>query len=385
MSAGRTLLAPEVVQTSAMDCGPATLKALLAGFGIQVSYGRLREACQIDLDGTSIDTLEEVAVRLGLDAEQVMVPADHLLLPEARCLPALAVVRQPSGLTHFVVAWQRHGPLLQVMDPATGRRWMPARRFLDELYLHRMAVPAAGWREWAGSAEFLAALGARLREIGIAPAEAAAVIAEALADPGWRALAALDAAVRMTRSITASGGIARGREAARLLRSLLSRATTAVPEAWWSVRPGPPGEDGEEQVLFRGAVLVRVRGHQPAKAAPKATPEAAPELSPELAAALAEPPARPGRDLLRLLTAEGLFAPGAIALALLAAGLGVAMETLFFRAFFDLGAPPPSSSSPSPASSGSIRGACRWPSAPARSRSACRSSSSPASTNGTCG
>ena len=57
----RRLLVPEVVQTSAMDCGPACLKALLEGFGITVSYGRLREACQTDVDGTSIDTLEVVA------------------------------------------------------------------------------------------------------------------------------------------------------------------------------------------------------------------------------------------------------------------------------------------------------------------------------------
>src|ERR687896_279619 len=102
----RRLLAPEVVQTSAMDCGPATLKSLLEGFAIPVSYGRLREACQIDLDGTSIDTMEEVAAQLGLEAEQVVVPADHLLAPAARNLPAIVVVRHPSGLTHFIVAWR---------------------------------------------------------------------------------------------------------------------------------------------------------------------------------------------------------------------------------------------------------------------------------------
>ena len=76
-----------------MDCGPAALKCLLEGFGIPVSYGRLREACQTELDGTSIDTLEVVAGQLGLSAEQVMLPADHLLLPEAQSLPAIAVVR----------------------------------------------------------------------------------------------------------------------------------------------------------------------------------------------------------------------------------------------------------------------------------------------------
>ena len=70
-----------------MDCGPAALKALLEGFGIGASYGRLREACQIDLDGTSIDTIEEVAAQLGLEADQVLVPADHML-PSRGALPA---------------------------------------------------------------------------------------------------------------------------------------------------------------------------------------------------------------------------------------------------------------------------------------------------------
>ena len=58
----RQFLVPEVVQTSATDCGPACLKCLLEGYGITASYGRLREACQTDLDGTSIATIEEVAV-----------------------------------------------------------------------------------------------------------------------------------------------------------------------------------------------------------------------------------------------------------------------------------------------------------------------------------
>ena len=32
-AAKRRLLIPEVIQTSAMDCGPAALKAMLEGFG----------------------------------------------------------------------------------------------------------------------------------------------------------------------------------------------------------------------------------------------------------------------------------------------------------------------------------------------------------------
>src|SRR5688572_7068062 len=100
-----------------MDCGPATLKCLLEGHGIPVSYGRLREACQTDVDGTSIDTLEDVAAQLGLAAEQTIMAPDHLLLPEADALPAIAVVRTPGGITHFVVVWRRHGRFVQIMDP----------------------------------------------------------------------------------------------------------------------------------------------------------------------------------------------------------------------------------------------------------------------------
>src|SRR5215218_5903587 len=121
--AKRRFLAPEVVQTSAMDCGPASLKCLLEGFGTPVSYGRLREACQTDVDGTSIDTLEEVAGQLGLEAEQVMLPPERLLAPGSESLPAIVVVRRANNATHFLVVWRRHGPLVQLMDPATGRRW----------------------------------------------------------------------------------------------------------------------------------------------------------------------------------------------------------------------------------------------------------------------
>jgi len=100
----RRYLAPEVVQTSAMDCGPAALTCLLGGFGVQVSYGRLREACQTGVDGTSIDALEDIANVLGLQAEQVMMPVDHVLVDVAGALPALVVTRHPSGLNHFVIA-----------------------------------------------------------------------------------------------------------------------------------------------------------------------------------------------------------------------------------------------------------------------------------------
>ncbi len=338
--ARRALLVPEVVQTSAMDCGPAALKCLLGGYGVRISYGRLREACQIDLDGTSIDTLEDVAVQLGLEAEQILLPPDHLLLPEAQALPAIAVVRLPNGLTHFVVIWRRHGRFVQVMDPAIGRRWPTRLQLLEQLYLHRHVVPAADWREWAGSDEFLAPLAARLARLGVARRAGERAAAAALDDPGWRGLAALDASARRLADLVATRGIPKS-SATRVLETLFARARDeggAEPDlggGHWSVAPAPADEDGSERLTFRGAVLVRVLGRR----APAAT-AAAPEeraLPPELAAALAEPPSRPGRELWRLLKAGGLAAPAAIGALLGVAAAGVVLEAVLFRGFIDLG------------------------------------------------
>src|SRR3989475_184853 len=229
----RRLILPEIVQSSAMDCGPAALSCLLAGFGIHASYGRLREACQTDIDGTSINALEDAARRLGLDAEQILVPREHLDLPEAATLPAIVVVRRPNGLTHFVVAWRRHGRLLQVMDPAVGRRWSSCARFLEEAYIHSMTVRAAAWREWAGSEDFLRTLRARLRRVGANDGTVEPLLKAAVADQGWRPLAALDASVRMVEALRRSGAARRGPHAGALVEALAARG---VPDAFWSVR-----------------------------------------------------------------------------------------------------------------------------------------------------
>ncbi len=329
-----------------MDCGPATLKCLLEGFGIPVSYGRLREACQTDVDGTSIDTLEEIAVQLGLEAEQNMLPADHLLLAESEALPAVVVVRQPNGLTHFVVVWRCHGPFVQVMDPATGRRWTTRQGFLEEVYVHAQNIPAADWREWAGSDQFLSALRRRLAALQVDSRTAKDIIGEALADPGWRTLGALDAAVRMMDSIVRSGGLRPGEQSARVLQSFFAKTRNQaaeekliIPSAYWSVQSAA-GRDAE--LSMKGVVLVRVLGRtaQPTTALAGETTEAQQkrrQLSPELVAALEETPRRPGRELFRLLRADGLLTPTALLGALLLAAGGLVIEALLFRGLFDLG------------------------------------------------
>ncbi len=341
---GRRIFVPEVVQTSVMDCGPASLKCLAEGFGIPVSYGRLREACQTDVDGTSIDTMEEVAKQLGLEAEQIMAPADFVLLPEANLLPAIAVVIRASKLTHFVVAWRSNGALLQVMDPALGRQWEPKAQFASSLYIHTLPVSAQGWREWAESEKFTLPVRRKLDDLGISGKAAGCLIENALNAPGWRDLARLDAGTRSMGAIVRSGGLRRGKEAERVLERLVltSREEKAsgsakeehgvIPSNYWSAWAAPPVEEnGEERVFFKGAVLVHVRGRRAESAAAETG-----KLPPEVAAALQEKSSQPGRDLLHMLKADGLLAPAAALTALFLATLGVLIEAILFRSLLDM-------------------------------------------------
>lgn len=332
---GRSFLVPEVVQTSKLDCGPAALKCLLEGFGIPASYGRLREACQTDLDGTSIDTMEDVATRLGLDAEQILLPLDHLLMPSAQALPAILVVRLPNSTAHFVVAWRRHGAFVQLMDPASGRRWPHEEQLLREVYIHAMNIEGETWRGWAGSPEFMGCLQTHIERLGMTTADARQHIEAALAQPGWRPIAELDAATRMMHDLLRSGGIRKGPDALRLLGSTLMHVRDAeaplevIPHLYWSARPAPSGPSGEEQVTVRGVVLIRIRGV-------KKVEETAPALSRELDAALRAPPEQPLRQLWRLLRTDGHFTPGPLLLGMVFVALAMVLEALLFRSVFEL-------------------------------------------------
>src|SRR5205807_1159229 len=106
------VVVPEVVQTSAMDCGPASLKCVLGRF-------------------------------------------------------------------------------VQVMDPATGRRWPSCEQFLSTVYLHTLPVPAATWRKWAGSDQFTSPLSRKLKALGLKEPGISRMLQSSLQADTWRPLAAL--------------------------------------------------------------------------------------------------------------------------------------------------------------------------------------------------
>lgn len=344
LSAQPRFFVPEVVQTSATDCGPATLKALLEGYGISVSYERLREACQTSLDGSSIDTIEDVANLLGLNAVQLLVPVEHALLAEAGAFPGIAVTRLPDGSTHFVLLWRRHMRWVQVMDPAVGRRWVTAGNLQQEMYLHAMHFPASVWRNWAGSDAFCLPLLVRMTKLGISDERGAELVEMARSDPGWRSLAGLDAAIRQAQALVDAGGLRPGPETAALVDAQFTRLVEQTGDEqpvvgwnYWRVRPllASTGSDDEQMLDVQGVILLHVDGVRPPEEADG--PEAeTPELPPALATALGEDRFNPVREVWQHLRADGLLTPVLAATALFIASAAVMIQALFLRGITEL-------------------------------------------------
>ena len=330
------------------------MKSVLGGMGLPIEYRRLREACQTDVDGSSIDKLEELAVQLGVDAEQMMLPVDHVFLPESQALPAIIVSLTPGGRPHFLVIWRRMGPFVQVMDPASGRHWTTVKALQARLFVHTAPVPAPAWRAWAETPPATAALRHRLRDLGAPDADL--LLADALGEPEWRSVATLDAATRAVEAVVLGGGIRRGRAAGALVRSMIEQqrsGAVAIPDVYWSVRPLPREGDGDgdgdgeaedepptEQVLLKGAVLLRFAGWRDGQS-PAELDAAARlrdgKLSPDLASALATPEVNPRRALADLLKQDPADAPLLVLCGLILATAGRVTQALMLRALLDLG------------------------------------------------
>ncbi len=381
----RAWFVPEVVQTSAMDCGPAALAAAAEGLGLAVSYGRLREACQTDVDGTSVSALEDIAKALGLEATQSMAPLDHLFLPETEALPAIIVVVLEGGMTHFLVLWRVHGPFVQVMDPAVGRRWIRRDRLLRDVYIHEQRIPAEGWLSWAKSDSWQGGLLRRARKLGaerevgellraagaistgtatdlggrggneVLPPQSSEtrgrggneVLPPQTTNSSWRDLARLDAAVRLAEDVASAGGVARGAAAGRLIGTLhRGDGGATIPEDAFSVKAAPPrveplpgesgvtangGAAGEEEVLLKGAVFVTL-GRRRADSSSSTGP-----VPKSLGAALDEKPVRPWLEVLRWTLRGGVLAAAGLALATVLAAAGTVVEGVVLRALLEAG------------------------------------------------
>jgi ABC-type bacteriocin/lantibiotic exporter with double-glycine peptidase domain len=285
-SPGRRFLVPEVLQSSLMDCGPAALKAVLEGFGIETSYDALRERCQTDVDGTSMDALAELGRELGLDVQHCLVARDSFLLPQARCLPAIVITHSGAGELHFCVVWRTLGRWVQVLDPASGRRWLRWEQLLQLMPDLPAEVSKLQFSRWCQSERAQAPLYARMRALGLGHGECRAQLERACGEDGARRFARLDAGVRMLTALVDSGASSRGRQVERMLRNLLAEESGAlcpVPDryVWASVA------EASNKLTLRGAVIVHCQRRAPQRV-PDATPLRRPSGGPATDGASAE-------------------------------------------------------------------------------------------------
>lgn len=244
-SKGYTFLAPEVLQISSMDCGVAALASFAQAYGCALSYERLRDACQTGVDGTSIDSLEDVSLALGIDVIQHILPQDLYLEAMEGRYPFIAIVRHDAGIPHFVVVWRRMGELLQVMNPSGGREWVLAETFLAGLYQHTHRMPTDAFLDWWPGSTF----SETLEEVGLRTVSGRAreLIAGVRDVNGVAEASAVDTAFRLTR-FAMKKGIAGGQRDAMMetayqgcLREFSAR-NVALPKMR-SIGPVPLEED----------------------------------------------------------------------------------------------------------------------------------------------
>lgn len=317
----RAFLVPEIIQTSLMDCGPAALAAVLEGFGIAADYDDLRERCQTQVDGTSIDALAKLGSELGLRTNEVLVARDTLLLPEQDALPAIVLTRVPGGLLHFVVVWRVVGPLVQILDPSGGRSWATKEALLARIADVPLPLSAKRFRKWMASAPALRLLRARMRELGLRASAQAERLAAAEADPTFETFAALDAGIRMVRALVRSGAVRTGTEATALLASVVAKPAGIPKKFWWATARGP------EMLSLEGTVVVHFsKPDAPAMASGTAKVDVAPlrkETSPLWL-------------LARSLKVAGLGVLGWTAAALVASTVVATLDVFILRGILDL-------------------------------------------------
>ena len=106
-----------VRQADQSDCGPAALATIALHHGVRISRERLRDVTGTDRIGTNLFGLLQGAEKLGLRGRAVKGDwAGLSTIP----LPAIAHVRTPDGLGHYVVIHRVRSDAVIVADPARG-------------------------------------------------------------------------------------------------------------------------------------------------------------------------------------------------------------------------------------------------------------------------
>ncbi|NQZ06770.1 MAG: ATP-binding cassette domain-containing protein [Algicola sp.] len=277
----RNWLAKEVIQTSEGDCEVAALKCILDSYGVDNNYEYLRDACKTDIQGATIDRMEEVLNEIGFDCQQAVVATAHITLKNHDLLPAITQVISNQNVAHFVVIWRQFGPWLQILDPAQGRYWIKATQFAEQqqCVYHNETSP----KNWQKKFEqwqrpwFLDQLSTTLG-INKTP------FAQAMQDRNhinnhdndWQPGAKVDAILRFISFLAKQDKSYHGEKATRLFSELLAKINQQsnvqqwydiIPESFWCCRPS-----NNDNIQYNGALLLKIRPSEQLKKAQSRAP-----------------------------------------------------------------------------------------------------------------
>ena len=106
---------PEILQFEVTECGTCCLAMVLSFFGHWTPLDRLRNLCGASRDGVSAGSLASAAKQLNMNVKGFGVKADELAdLP----MPQILF----WNFNHFIVLESVQGDVVEVVDPAIGRR-----------------------------------------------------------------------------------------------------------------------------------------------------------------------------------------------------------------------------------------------------------------------
>jgi ATP-binding cassette subfamily B protein len=144
-----------VRQYDQADCGPAALLSVLRWHGGNTSVVHVRSLTNTDARGSTMLSLVEAALALGLTARGARGGYEDLMREQ---MPCIAHVITEAGLQHFLVVYRITARKVLVGDPALGRRTLSREAFLalwrersvvllapTDRICRRPVVSAAGW------------------------------------------------------------------------------------------------------------------------------------------------------------------------------------------------------------------------------------------------
>ena len=341
----RHLFIPEVVQTSAMDCGPAALTAFLAGHGLTVSYGRLRKPARPMSMAPRLTCWKPWPCSSGSTPSRSWCP--WIICSSLKPRRSRRWWWCDSPAERCTLWW--HGAAMG----ASSRSWTLARGGAGRPVgassttstctprRSRLQPGAPGPRRtpsWAGC-------GGAGRPWG-SPGRGRTAPGRGAGGPGLGAPGGPGCDDTHAHGAGARWRTRRGQQVTRALATFFARAsqddptqTSAVPAAYWTVRPAPLLRTVRRPCWYAAPSWCVSAGSRCLPLSRWSTtrlPRRRPSSLPDLVAALEEPPSRPGRHLLRLLRADGLLAPVTLGLGMGLAAGGVLVEALLWRGLVDL-------------------------------------------------